>query len=181
MATTKSINFIKSPINEIPLLAGMIPILKRMAGICLAALVISGIIAGGVYYYFFTLENTRIAQKNALVESVSQDSKKEGLLLAVKQRSAIVSSLTSGQKNMTAFFDILGQFITPEQLETVTMSDNNKVMVGAKTATIGDAVTLVESLLKTVDSGKVSKPDLVLFNLAKNGEFKISVSFVPML
>jgi hypothetical protein len=181
MATTQSINLIKTPINEIPLLAGMIPVLKRMAFICLTSLIISGLAAGGVYYYFFTLENTRIAQKNALVESVSQDSKKEGLLLAVKQRAAIVSSLTAGQKNISAFFNLLTQFITPEQMETITMSDNNKVIIGANTATIGDAVTLVDALLKTVDAGKVSKPDLVLFNLAKNGGFKISVSFVPIL
>jgi hypothetical protein len=180
MAPLRGINLIKSPINEIPLLAGMIPLLQRMSIICLASLIISGLATGAVYYYLFTTENSRILEKNSRVSTVKGESVKEGLFVAIKARAATVSNLTIGQKNISALLDMLGQITTPAQLETVSLSEN-KVLLAAKTESIAETMILVDALMKVAAAGKITKPELISFNLHKDGGFKISLSFVTVL
>ena len=181
MVTTGSINLIHSKANENPHLDAITSVLRRVSYAAVITLVLSGILVGAIYA-FLQASSTQLEIKNdTLKATVSGDSPKEGILLAIKQRIAVIDKIMASQKDMDKLFGIISEITPVGNLKSLSIDDNNKTTISVQVATISDAVTMVDTLLNLATSGSVTKASLLTFSLTKDQGFNISFSFVPIL
>lgn len=181
MARPGGINLISVSNNQNPELAGVSELLRRISYGSLIVVIISGAVVGGLFGFFTIQRDALMNTRTSLVASVNQNSTKEGLLTAVKQRAALVKKIAAAQKQLTPLFTITGQLATPEQLESLLLDDSNKAVVLVKVGSIGDAAKVVDTLMTAVAAHQAEEPQLDALSLTKDGNIELSVSFVPTL
>lgn len=181
MATRGGINLIAVQQNEYPGLPEATRVVTNAAYGSLLILVVAGLATGAAYSYFSQKQQQVLTDQTAITQSVSNDSLKEGLLLAVKQRSAVSQKLLGSKKDTDAIFSLIAIFIPPSSLSSITIDDTDKTIMSAHVASISEAVPVVDGLLAAVDAGKASKPILEKFILTKDGGLDLTMSFVPIL
>ena len=87
----KTINLIRAKIAMSPQ-AEMVTVLFRKLSLwALAILIVSGVLVSGIFYYLQVRRDQLIHTQQQLSQVISQSETKEGLLVSVKQRSALTS------------------------------------------------------------------------------------------
>lgn len=181
MAHPDGINLISTTVERNPELENVTMILRRLSYGGLILLIASGAIVGGLFGYLTIQRDALTGDKKDLSATIAQESTKEGLLLAVKERAAVVKKVAGSQKQISPLFVLVGQLSPPGPIQTISYDDNGTALVITSLSSIGDAATLVNSLLTLVESHRAEKPKLVSLSLSKQGTIELSVSFVPVL
>lgn len=181
MATTDNINLIQTKTNVNPQVKAISDIIQKASYWAVGTLIIAGLLVGGIYAYL-TFQGTSLrTQKDELVSQVTQDAKKEGLLLSIRQRIGVIDKVTANQKHIDKLFSVIDTVVPLGSLKSLTLDDSDKATFVAGVGSISDAVSMVDALLKQGENGTVSKTQLESFALSDISGFEISLSFVPTL
>ena len=179
--TRSSINLIESKTAENPQLTKADAVLKRISYIAVITLVISGLLVGGLFTYLQLRETQVKNQADTIIAGITQDSAKEGLLTAIKERITVIDKILAGKKHVNTLFTLITDIVPPGNLTTVSLDDAGKVTIVASVASVPEAVTMVDSVLTLGTTGKLTKAALGSFGLSQESGLEISLSFVPVL
>lgn len=181
MAESVGINLFSTTVEKNPELERITTILRQVSYGGLILLIASGLIVGGLFGYLTIQRDSLTNSKADLTTTIAQQSTKEGLLLAVKERASVVKKVMGLQKKIDPLFSDISQIVVQGQIGSISLDDNNTVLVVANSGSVRDAAKIVSALLGLTNGQKVNNPKLVSLTLSKDGSIDVAVSFVPVL
>lgn len=176
-----TINLIRAKTLVSPQMETIIRFFQRLSFYAFVLLIASGIIAGGAWYYFTIQRNQLTKTEQELSLSISQNTVKEGLLLAVKHHVGLANAILNEQTPVGKLFDILGMVISPDQLSTVSIDNHNQVLMTIRVSSINDIIAIVDAVVKQSDAHFLRSPQLMSFSITDAGNLTISLSFIAVL
>lgn len=180
MESVKKINLIQTKLESSPEVGLLATLLRKLSLWALLLLIISGIITIGTYYYMLVRRDQLVSTKQRLTEIIAQNPTKEGLLLSVQQRTALITKILAFQKPVGTVFDIVSAFISGSQILRMTLDDKNMVFLSFHAQSITDVISISDTLIKQTASNLVKNPQLDSLIFSKDGGIDIMVSFIPI-
>lgn len=181
MPSLRSLNLIQTKTNVSKELELLDTWISRVSIGSLILLMVSGVLVGSIFFFLRSREAQLVGQKSSLVADVSQETTKEGLLLAIKRRSTIVDTLIGKQKSFQEFFATLSRIAPAANLNSVSFDEQNKTVIVIHTDTIGEVLTIVDVLVKETTDQKIRNPELISLTFEREGGIQASFSFVGNL
>ncbi|MBI5619741.1 hypothetical protein HY950_02150 [Candidatus Gottesmanbacteria bacterium] len=121
-----------------------------------------------------TLEETRAR----LIQDISRQRTKEGLLLLTKQRAGIVSNILASQRDASLILDTVATIAVPEQVQTITLDEKGQVRLAIKAESIGAAAAIVAGIIGQAQEKRIVNPQLVGLSLGKDRTIQMTIAFV---
>lgn len=151
----------------------------RVAGIVsVGALLISGLVLGGVYL-FLRKDTERLEQnKSELISRVSQERVKEGLLLSLKQRIGVAAKIQETEHSLGVVLDTVNRIADAKELIAVTSDEKQQIRIIVKTGSVEEAARVIANVLRMVQAKLVINPQLVGLDLGSDGSVRITIAFV---
>lgn len=146
--------------------------------IATGALLLVGLILGGMYFFLQTRLTTLKAQESTLTSTLTKSSVKEGLYLSFKDRVSIVSKVMKLQMPHAGVLNSLRTIAPAGALSAFSVDEKNTVTTSITVSSVEDLGTFVANILKVAKSGGIKNPILEGVTLEKGGTFKMTLSFV---
>lgn len=176
----KTINLIRAK-TAMSSQSGMVMVLFRKLSLwALAILIGSGVLVSGMFYYLQVRHEQLIHTQQQLLEVISQSTAKEGLLVSVKQRSALTNKILGVQHPVGKVFDTVGAIISAGQTSGISFDDRNTVALTIHAQSITDVISITDTLIKQTTANLVKAPQLVSFTLGKDGGVDVGLSFIAV-
>src|SRR6185369_1581387 len=137
-----TINLIRTKTSSSPQIDAIESSLRRTAYIAVALFLCTGITMAIVYYLFYFQNLTLQKEKASLIARINADKNKEGFLIAIKDRTKIVQKVMANQKPWTLMMDLVATFAKPPLLTTFTVDEQNKIVLGIKSDSLDDVLTM---------------------------------------
>lgn len=155
--------------------------LSRVMWFSLTGLLVAGVIIGTVYLYL-QYQRDQTSQKNAiLLQSIREQTKKEGFLVSLKQRALVAGKGLDAARPYGNLFPILEMIAPAQYFATLSIDDVGRSTVSLKLPTMEDAVTTIANILVLVEEKKLRNPQMISFSLKDTGIVDISFSFIANL
>ncbi|OGG30580.1 hypothetical protein A3A63_01905 [Candidatus Gottesmanbacteria bacterium RIFCSPLOWO2_01_FULL_46_9] len=175
-----TINLIRTKTSSSPQLDAIEASVRRSAYIGVAAFLCIGVIMAIVYYLFY-FENLKLQkEKTQLIDRINAEKNKEGLLIAIKDRTRIVQKAMGSQKPWTKTLDLVATFASPPTLSSLSVDEQNKVVLGAKAGSLDEVLYMVNTIIVHTKENRIKNPQLISFQLGKNGEVEATISFFAL-
>ena len=172
-----NINLIRTKASSSPQIDVLEASLRRSAYICLITFVSLAAITGVVYGLFYFQRSKLQNERQQLLVRVNNGKNKEGLLVAIKDRTKIVQRAMQNQKPWTKMFDIVYSFVQPPQLESLSVDEQNKMLLTIRTASVDEMAAIVDSIISYAKDSKILNPQLLSLQFGRSGSLEITVSF----
>ena len=176
----KTINLIRAKIAMSPQVEMVTVLFRKLSLWALAILIVSGVLVSGIFYYLQIRRDQLIHTQQQLSQVISQSETKEGLLVSVKQRSALTSKILGVQHPVGKVFDTLFTVVTSGQMTAVSLDDHNKVLLTIHAQSITDVISITDTLIKQMTTNLVRSPQLVSLTLGKDGGVDVGLSFIAV-
>lgn len=176
-ASSNTINLIRTKTGGSSQYDAVFESLRRAATAGLWLFLLAAFALGASYYYFYTEQGRLAKQRSELYFRVNQARNKEGLLISIKERTAIVDRVLAAQKPWADMLDLLGTIVVPPALSTISVDDQNKIVVGITAPSIDDIVEPMERFVEYAREGKIRIPQILSVQFDKNGKVTVSLVF----
>lgn len=153
---------------------------RKLSLWALVILIGSGVLVSGMFYYLQVRHGKLVHTQQQLSQVISQSTVKEGLLVSVKQRSALMSKILGVQHPVGKVFDTLPTVITSGQMTAIVLDDHNKVLLTIHTQSITDVISITDTLIKQTTANLVRSPQLVSLSLGQDGGVDVGLSFIAV-
>lgn len=172
-----TINLIRTKTSSSPQLEAIESSLKKSGLIGLVAFICVGVVLGIVYtLYYVRLQNLE-NEKTQLTNRINAAKNKEGLLIAIKDRTNVVSKVIKNQKPWVKILDLVATFAAPPLLTNIAVDDQNKVTISVKSQSLDNVFDLVNTILSHTKENKIKNPQILSFQIAKKGGVELTISF----
>jgi hypothetical protein len=172
-----TINLIRTKTSSSPQLEAIELSLRKSGMYGLVAFLCIGVVLGLVYtlssYQLQAYEN----EKEQLVSRINASKNKEGLLIAIKDRTKVVEKVVKNQKPWTKILDLVATFAQPPLLTNITADDQNKVTITVKSQSLDSVRTMIGIILDHTKNNQIKNPQIVSFQIAKKGGVELTISF----
>ncbi len=172
-----TINLIRNKSAASPQTEAIEASIKKASTVTLSIFVGVSVILASVYFLFYYQLNGQEEQKRDLITRVNSLKNKEAYLLAIKARTKTVEKVMANQKPWVEMLDLVYTFAAPPSLSSISVDEQNKILLTIRTQTLEEILRIVQAIASNVEANKIKNPQLVSFQLVKNGFFEISVSF----
>lgn len=176
-ANQHTINLIHTQANTSPELEAIDTSVRKAAIVALIGFVCVAIITASVYLLYYYKQNKMEGEKTELISRVNSLKNKEAYLLAIKDRTKTVEKVLGNQKPWIQMLVLVNAFASPPALSSITVDEQDKVALIIKTESMEDILRIVDTLRQQVAANKIKNPQLVSFQILKNGTFEIATSF----
>ena len=180
MAPVTTINLIRTKTATSPQLDMVTAQLRKFSLWALVALILSGSIVSAIFYYLRVRSGQLTNAKQQLSQTISQNMTKEGLVVAFKQRVALTNKILGVQKPVGKVFDTLSTFVSVGQVSSVSLDDQNNVVLTIRAQSITDVVSIVDALMSQAATKTVRAPQLVSLALGRSGGVEVTLSFIAV-
>jgi len=172
-----SINLVSTKTDLSPGVELIIKSLRRACTIAMILFLFAGVVAGTVYYYYYSLRSSLEARRDVLRNQISLAKNKEGLLISIKERTQIVQKVMKSQRPLAEILKLLGTIAAPPILTSVSVAETSKIEFTIEANSIDDILPAVEGLIAYSRAGKVHAPEIQSLQIGKDGEVTISIAF----
>lgn len=173
----RTINLIKPTTSGLQLSGELLGVIRKITYGSLIALIVSGLVVGSVFLLVQSVERQRVEEKKVLVDELTRNTTKEGLLLSVVQRSTVIGKILKGERNIRPLFGQFSSVIPLEFLKSLSVDEGNNVVISATVPTIPQLVTVVDALEKHAAQTQAINPQLLSLAMGKEGGFVITFSY----
>jgi hypothetical protein len=153
---------------------------RKLSLWALAILIVSGVLVSGMFYYLQVRREQLTHTQQQLSQVISQSKTKEGLLVSVKQRSALISKILGVQQPVSKVFDTVAGFVGVGQMSGITLDDRNTVFLRIHAQSITDVISITDTLIKQTTANLAKAPQLVSLTLGKDGGVDVGLSFIAV-
>ncbi len=173
-----NINLLKNRTGISPELAALEAWLLPVSFVFVGAVFVAGVALLSVHL-FLQQEQARLEQeKSELVQQVTAQRTKEGLLISVKHSAARIEKVQQVQQSMGGILDVADAIALNNQLLSIVVDEQQQILVVMKTVTVEDAAGILVSLMDMTEMKRVVNPKLVNLEVAEDGSVYMTVSFV---
>ncbi len=176
-AASNTINLIRTKTSGTSQYDPIFESLRKSATVGLWLFLVASMALGGVYYYFYAEQGRLEKERAELYLRVNQAKNKEGLLISIKERTKIVDKVLAAQKPWADMLDLLGTVVVPPQLSSISVDEQNEVVVGITGESIDDIVEPMESFIAFAQQGKIRNPKILSVQFDKDGSVTVSLAF----
>ncbi len=180
MDPANKINLIQNRTEVSPQLVMVIALLRRLSLWVLVIFIVSGILVGGMYYYFSIRNEELAAKQQQLSQVIAQSTRTEGLLVSVTQRAALTKKILDIQKPVGMVFDTVVQFVSPGKISNISFDDTDTVSLMVHVNSIPEGIFMTDDLVNLAAMNLVRKPQLVSFSIGPDGSIDMGLSFVAV-
>ncbi len=128
----------------------------------------------------FRSNQLEIEQKR-LSQTIQHQNVKEGMLLALRARITSLNNILNTQFSVAPYIDTTLLLARPPKLTSFSIGDKNTVQISVNLSDIGEAVSMMEEIVKLVDENKIRTPNLTSLTLDKNGDIMMGLSYSVIL
>lgn len=175
-----SINLIRTKTSGSPELGSIEQSLRRSGYIGLFAFLCMGVVVGVVYYFFYQ-ENTTLTQtKTTLEMQVDAQKQKEGMYLAIQDRTGVIGSVLSGQRPWVKVLDRINTFVSPPELTSIAVDDQNKIILSITTSSLDSVMSVVNAVIAEAKANHFVNPQLLSLQIGNKGVVQVSIAFFAL-
>lgn len=156
-------------------------ILSKLTWGTLTVLCVLGVIIGSLYLYASTQQKRQDMRKAQLVASLKELASKEGILVSLKQRSAIAAKALNAARPYGELFPLLERIAPSEYFTNLSIDEVGRSTVTLTLPSVDEAVTVISNVLVQFDEKKIRSPQLSSFSLKETGIVQLSLSFLANL
>lgn len=154
--------------------------LRKAALISLLLFIALGSLVASVFIFFTFQRNTLEKEHLELIRFINISKNKEGLLLSIKDRTNIVSSVLANQHPWSVALDGLSTVAVPPALTNISADEQNNMIVVFEADTLDGVLEPISRLVEMAQTGKIANPELASIQLNKNGSVAITVTLVTL-
>ncbi len=134
-----------------------------------------------VIYILLYFQNQNLQQEKAqLLDRINAQKTKEGLILAIKDRTKIVEKARANQKPWTEVLDLVTTLASPPALSSITVDEQNKVVISVQAGSLDEVNSMVNAIILQDKEKRLRSPQLVSLQFGKKGEIDLAFSFYAL-
>lgn len=178
--SSSSINLLQrnaGPVREITELEDKLHLASLWA---LGILIGSGIIIGAAFLFLTSTVKSLETSKIDLGRQINQQSDKEGILLALKDRTGIAGKALASAKSWGDLFPLLSR-IADGGFVSVSADENGRVTTELTVNSVDEAATIVSNMISLTGDKALKAAQLTSFVISEDGGIRLSLSFIPVL
>lgn len=173
------INLLKTQQSLTPYELSGLRRLKLVSTMVLIILLAAGTIAGSAFLIVTQRYNSLETEKNVTTRKITLASRKEVLLLAIKERIPITQRTINSQHPWNTIMNTVRAIASPPVLVGIQIDDKNNLILDLKSTSLDEINTVVQSINQFVIDGIISKPIINSLIVDNEGVVKSSVQFTP--
>ncbi|MBI5613527.1 hypothetical protein HY947_01250 [Candidatus Gottesmanbacteria bacterium] len=181
MPTLGSINLLKSKATASVLPQGVEASLNRFAIASVMVLCVVGICVSAAFFYLRFEHDALTAKKDEYSNEIINNSVKEGLQSAIKERMVMTAKVLKVRKPYALLLDSIGIVAPPGKLTNVSVDETGKTRITIRASSIEETIDMANAIIALTKEGKFKGPDLTSFQFGKSNDVLFTVSFVPVL
>lgn len=122
-----------------------------------------------------------ILAQQKYVTLIANQSRKEVLLVSIKDRLSALDKIIASQKNWVVAFDLIARVLGGQPLNSFSVNDEQQVSMSITVFSIEEAISLVDRIALEMHDKKLIRPTLESLHYGKNGSVDLSIVFIPTL
>jgi len=153
----------------------------RLISIVMTIVVLTiGAFIGTAYLAAKLRLDTVTNDKSNALKILSYNSKKEALLLGLKDRIPLIDKAVESQYPWDKIMDTVSGIVSPPQLQGLTIDTKNTLKLEVDLGSLEEMNDIVGKTKEMVKSKQIKNPRIESLNADKNGKIKVSVMFTPV-
>jgi hypothetical protein len=120
-------------------------------------------------------------QYTQLYKTIQGQSVKEGLLLALRARIASLKKILDVQFSLAPYIDTTLLIARPPELTSFSIGEKNTVQISVELPDIGQAISMMETVMILVEENKISLPNLTSLRVEKDGSIVMGITYSVLL
>jgi hypothetical protein len=180
MATSNTINLIKTKTIATPEHEAITASLRRSGYIMLIILISLGLLTGVLYTLFSAEENNLINQKKEYMSRVESDREIEGFFRSIKERTRIVRLTIASKKPWSQLLTQVQSVVSPPILTNIAVDNKDTVIITVTSPSVDTILPIVNTLMNQAQGGRIRQPNLVSLQILKTGSVTALFSFIAM-
>lgn len=144
--------------------------------VCIVGVVLV-VVYGGIRFRTQQLDG----EQTQLSQTIQSQSRKEGLLLALRARITALKRILEVQFSVAPYIDTTLLLARPPQLTSFSIGEKNTVQISVELPTIGEAVSLMETIVKLVEEQRIRTPNLTSLTVNKDGSIMMGITYSVIL
>lgn len=141
---------------------------------------VMGVVIGGMFLYMNSEVKKLESTKVELVREINEQSAKEGLLLALKDRILIAANALAAAKPWGIIFPTLIRISPRGGFSGLTVEATGLVNTHIEVTSVDDAAIIVTNMLALYNEHVIRSPRLVSFAMREDGGIQLALSFYPI-
>lgn len=178
--SNSEINLIKRDVGSFRRLSALEDKLRIAVWWSLGILLVVGVSIGVSYVVISSNTKSLEAKKIELTRQINLQNIKEGILLSLKERTAIAGKALDAAKPWGKLFSILTTIADESNYSALSIEESGRVTTVMNLASIDDAVNVVSNVVILVSEKTLRSPQLVSFAFKEDTTVQISLSFFPI-
>ncbi len=180
MPKSSAINLLKAKTVLSPQLLAIEEQLRMTSLIVLIVLFLTGVFFGAGYVIIRNQYAKALTQKEAYVQAISRELRKEGLFATLKDRIGIVGRLVEGQHAWLGVLDLINRLTRTGNRTSFAVNENDEVNLTITSSTLEETFGVVERILTEVADKTIANPVLESVQYQKDGSVRMTVLFTPI-
>lgn len=175
-----SINLIRTKTSGSPGLDSIEQSLRRSGYIGLFAFLCVGVVIASLYFFFYQQNSGLIQTKTTLTTQVDAEKQKEGMYLAIQDRTKVISSVLAGQRPWVKVLDRISTFVSPPELISISVDDQNKIVLSITSSSLNSVLSIVNAIAAEAKANHFVSPQLLSLQIGNKGLVQVSISFFAL-
>jgi hypothetical protein len=153
---------------------------RLMSTVLTVIVLIIGFLVGTSYFAATLRLNSVTNDKSNALKILSFNSKKEALLLALKDRVPLAQAAIKSQYPWDRIIDAVTEIVTPPQLTSLTIDANDTLTIEVILGSLEEMDDLVRKTENLIASKRIKNTHIESLSTSKDGKIQASVSFIPI-
>ncbi len=173
--SNSEINLIQKDVSSFRKLSFLEEKLRVATWWFLGSLLVVGVAIGITYITISSRTKSLEAQKIELTKQINLQIIKEGILLSLKERTAIAGKALAAARPWGKLFTLLGLIANETNYNALSIEESGRVTTTLNLVSIDDAVAVVSNTMALVGEKMLRSPQLGSFALKEDGSVQITL------
>lgn len=121
-----------------------------------------------------------VETKQTEMAKVSSQKSKEGIYISIQDRTKVISSVLASQRPWTKVLDRVSSFVSPPELTSVSVDDQNKMVLSISSSSLESVLTIVNAVIAEAQAKHFINPQLLSLQIGTNGTVQLSIAFLAL-
>lgn len=178
--SNSEINLIKKDVSSVRKISALEDKLRLIVWWSLGLLLTAGVTIGISYVSISAKTKSLEAKKIDLTRQINLQNIKEGILLSLKDRTAIAGKALDAAKPWGKLFTLLTTIADESNYTALSIEESGRVTTTMNLAGIDDAANVISNVMILAGEKSLRSPQLVSFALRDDTTVQMSLSFNPI-
>jgi hypothetical protein len=125
--------------------------------------------------------DTVTAEKSNTLKLIAFNSRKEALLVGLKERIPLINGIINNQYSWNKITDAVTQIISPPFLKSITINTNNVLTLGIEVGSLEEMNDIVQKTEELTKLNKIKNPRIESLDTQGDGTINSFIVFTPIL